>query len=231
MLSDILKALELLTKGLKGVKSIDRKRRKIAKQLVKIYLGIEDVVERGNSIVSLLDEHANLTHSITLGMLVAQQEALGRLSDYISNEDISTLLRIQLPAFGNLKGLLETKQAGIAHFGFLLSQLIADEEPNRETIRRVFADYDHHLIASRPTEIGIIEAWIMRDLELEAKWRLRESEESQRRPLPDVQKVQIPVGYTLDQIRQVRKTLAQISQLAEELRQFLVEKFKIEDIL
>ncbi len=65
MLGDIVKVLEYMTATLKGAKSPEHRRRRAAKTLLKLYVSLTDVIDRGREIV---DAIRNQNGRITLAL-------------------------------------------------------------------------------------------------------------------------------------------------------------------
>jgi hypothetical protein len=125
MLTDLLKALELLMDALKGIKTSEKRREKVARQLFLIYLDIDQILDQGKNILALLRSDSPwVQESVALNMLIAQQKALDSLASHISAPIINGVLKLHLSEFKELNILY---QAGgkADRLKFYLSQLTA----------------------------------------------------------------------------------------------------------
>lgn len=98
MLSDVLKAVELLMDAVRNAKSPEKKRRQVADRLLGLYLDIKNIVERGNEILSDLRD-AETFPSVPLGKLTAQQEAIQNFFDDLNDIRNLGVLQLHLPRF------------------------------------------------------------------------------------------------------------------------------------
>jgi hypothetical protein len=206
MLSDVLKALELMTDVIRSAKTPEKKRQRIAKQLLRIYLDIEMVVERGNDILSILRRGSSVYYDVPRGKLQAQQRALQHLIDNISGLDELAVLDLHLPHFKReLTVLFSLKWKRI---GFYLSQLTA-------------------------TGIKLTQHELMY-IRSQVDWedaRLLQFGDPMPLDIVKRREQQVRVFTTATQIIDAEEALVKIEQLAEQLRQFIIEKFEFEDIL
>lgn len=228
MLTDILKVLELIINSVKGARTSEKKRQKVAKQLLKIYLDIERIVERGKGLLSFLKRDTTVVRNVAFGKLMAQQRALQNIIDDLNDQNIVSTLRLHLPKFRNLQGLLHPK---LERIGFFISQLLTSKELSD-------ADRKDFLPRLRQNDIKSSDRWGDEELlqvgypmDLMSipmgvyihRYLLRKQK--------DMEKIPVRVFATSDQIRKAETALTQMEQLGEELRLFLIEKFEFEDIL
>lgn len=211
MLSDVLKALELLMDTVRSAKSPEKKRQKIAKQLLRLYLDLQRIAERGNDILNILKGEYSVYYDVALSKLQAQQRALQDLIDDINGLEGLALLELHLPHFKvNLTVLTYPK---VKRIGFWISQLTLGKELNNyelghlrlqlDAADKLLVDYGERsdLMSAKPEWIGYVEDCPVR------------------------------VFGCARQVLGAEEVLVKIEQLAEELRQFIIEKFEFSDVL
>ncbi len=97
MFTELLTAIDLLMGAVQKTKSADVKRQKIAKQLLKIYLGIDSVTQRGEEILSFLKGEKIEVYDVAYEKLAAQQKALEDIIADLNHPTITSLLKLHLP--------------------------------------------------------------------------------------------------------------------------------------
>lgn len=227
MLSVILKALELLIDVIKGIKSPEKQRAKLGKQLAKIFLDLDEVVRAGEDILTLLDQKSGMSAHHLLDKLTTKQKAIEKVMTDFNDETIKSIIRIHLPEFRGLHGMLHAKHAGIV---FLLSQLIISEEKSKLAPRADTEDsFEAYREQKRKLENLAKSYPDFRDYfyypglnlaKLAKDWGIQEYGDSD-------------LSYiiaTKEQINSFKRITKKIKQLNETLRQLLAEKFKIEEL-
>ncbi|MEW6608540.1 MAG: hypothetical protein AB1414_14030 [bacterium] len=227
MLTEVFKGVELIINAVKGTRTLEKKRQKVAKQLLKIYLDIERIIERGKDILSFLKGDTTVVRNVAFGKLMAQQRALQNIIDDLNDKNIVSLLKLHLPKFRNLKGLFHPKCEQI---GFFISQLVTSKELSDTDRKDFLSRLDQNKIESSRSweDIALLEMGQPMDLmriPTTNYFFFRRMEDK------DIQEIPVRIFATSDHIREAETVLTQIEELGEELRLFLIDKFKFEDIL
>lgn len=187
------------------------------KDLAKIYLDIDEIVKRGREFLSFFEADRLVVSEAKIDVLLAQQDALYSIRDRL--ERVAPLLALQLPAqTSTLHLFIEGKWQQIM---FLLNWFLYDA-PNQGRVPLL----DTHV----PPE------YLARLLELDRP--LGGSERDVRdlwmQPLThegwSVESRSLLIATPGDLV-EAENTLNGIAAIAGDLRQFLVERFKIEDLL
>jgi len=219
MLSDVLKALELITDVIRSAKTPEKKRQRVAKQLLRIYLDVGMIVERGNDILSILKGKSSAYYDVAFSKLQPQQRALQNLIDDLHRLDSLAFLDIHLPHFKkNLKVLVGRKTGQI---GFYLSQLTATGK-----------ELTQHELEYLWSQVGATDRNLLNHgLQTDFTYVEFTGVDFRMRHLRDREDFSIRVFTSARQIAEAEEALVKMEQLAEELRQFIIEKFEFEDVL
>jgi hypothetical protein len=216
MLTDLMIALELVMAALASMSVPEKKRHRVAKQLLKVYLGIEAVIERGQEILSYLRSEGTLTHDVALNVLLEQQRAFEDLVSHLKDESLSSLLGLHLPEFGPLSFLTDPNEDEIICF---FSQLTAISDFEQE--RHEFL-YELALDQESPEGHPRVEV---------PATTLSESYPSGLSHLPGQRSRSVRVFSTSQQVEEADAVLAKMSQLRERLRRYLIGRFEFQDML
>ncbi len=217
MLSDILKVLEILINSVKSVKFDDQSRRRFAKQILKIYLDIEKITQRGKDILSFMDTETDLVHINAFYKLQNQMQAIENLLDNLKDESIKDILKVHLPEFNDIEVLLRRKGSGV---GLVFSQLLKCKPHHSaslfgKSMLKVPSNFE--LSRKGKEALEYFKEFIL----LLPYYRIRNLSG----------KTAFFVFSTREQFQEVSEVLNQIMALEEQLRLFLIEKFKIEDLI
>ena len=122
MWSALLKILELLMKAVNREATPDQRRRFLAKDLAKIYMDIDELVNRGAELLSLFEAGSLVVNDARIDILLAQQDALHSIRNHLQR--LAPLFAIQLPSQASaLHLLIEGKWEKIM---FLLNWFLYD---------------------------------------------------------------------------------------------------------
>ncbi len=122
MWSALLRLAELLIKALTKDDTPEGKRRLLAKDLAKIYMDIDEIVDRGNELLSLFSSGALIVNDAEIAMLLAQQTALHSVRNHIQH--VAPILDIHFPEqASNLSLLIENKWEKIMFLLRLVSSM------------------------------------------------------------------------------------------------------------
>lgn len=224
MLGDILNALKLLLDALKT--SDDKKRERVAKEVLRIYLGVADAVETGRKILSMLNNETSAHRGVSISLLTQQLQALHSLSDRLTSKRLVGILSLHLPRFNTaLLCLLSAKGSRV---WCTLDQLVTDSQavspeewvcrlesrmlPAEDSPKSVFFIATSEIVRLEDVPGGM-RTWYPLESLVPA-------------PSPD-----LILAATPDEIKKAREELDQIAKAGEQLRSFLIEKFKFEDVL
>jgi len=226
MFGDILHLVELLSKAAQNERTADKKREKVAKELLLIYRTVDEVVHRGRRILSLLEEHDVLVHrGLPITLLTQQLEALQRLNDRLQSSAIRDILSLHQPALSKSFVLL-TGMKG-ERVWMTLDQLVSDGEPLSPE------EWTSHL----KSRMGEPETPYSRST-VDFRWdaqvpagRFSLGELTRSALMEATKDSELLVVADREEIEKGYALLDQIEGAAEDLRRFLVEKFKFEDVL
>lgn len=109
MISDIVKAIELLVDILRSGKSPEAKRSKFGKTLLQIYQQLAIVIDRGNKILSSIENEQVGLYVVTVNLLEEQYRALQDLTDGLNEMHINAILHLHLPDLKEVNALLDMK--------------------------------------------------------------------------------------------------------------------------
>jgi len=216
MWSVLLKILELLIKAAHPEITPDQLRRSLAKDLEQICRDIHEIVDRGREFLSLFDAGRLVVNDAKIDVLLAQQDALQRVRDDL--ERVAALLAIQLPPqAATLHLLIEGKWQQIM---FLLNWFLydaSDQCPVGSLDTHVPPEYLARLVQlDGPLHEGDRN---VRDLWIQPLAHEGWSEESTALLIA-----------TPEDLVEAQNTLNSLAAIAEDLRQFLVERFNVEDL-
>jgi hypothetical protein len=224
MFGDLLKALELLINAIRGTQSPDHKREALARELFKLQKQIEAVVDRGRAVLGMEPAHEMSKNNPAVRLLSEQIGALREISDTLTSGVIADVLQLHLPRI--YKGLFADLDSKGRRVWLRLDSLVSENaiSPQKwvDNMEAQMASPDEGQdIGSTnwPHPLTICD-FIPGDGPLEpseARAVMNDYDVGITASNEDLQK-----GYRL---------LDQISAANSELRKFLIEKFKFEDIL
>jgi hypothetical protein len=216
MWSALLRILELLIKAVHPEITPDQLRRSLAKDLAKIYMEVDEIVNRGREFLSFFDADSLVVNDVKIDILLAQQDALHSVRDHL--ERVAPLLAIQLPPqTATLNLLIEGKWQQIM---FLLNWFLYDA-PDRTRVPLLDTHVPPgylarlvHLDGPLPeSERDVRDLWIQP--------LAHEDWSAESRSL---------LIATPEDLVEARDTLNRIAAIAGDLRQFLVERLNVEDL-
>jgi hypothetical protein len=189
----------------------------LAKDLAKIYMDIDEIVNRGREFLSFFDADRLVVTDARIDIFLAQQDALNSIRDHLQR--VAPLLAIQLPAQAEtLPLLIEGKWQKII---FLLNWFLYDA-PDQTRVplldTHVPPEYLARLLeldGPPPEREGDVRDFWIQPLAHEG-W----SEESRSLLIA-----------TPEDLAEAQNALNSMPAIARDLRQFLVERFKVEDLL
>jgi hypothetical protein len=120
MLAEVIKAIEVLLAALRGARAPEARRRALAKKLLALHTDLEDVVERGRVILSVLGRAPGEGGVTQLGLLLKQKEALGRLLAHLSDTPVEAA-SLHVPKLKDLIFLTSVKGRSLH---FYISQFV-----------------------------------------------------------------------------------------------------------
>ena len=235
MISNVLKALEILLSVVRDKNSPQVKRSKIGKSFLRIHHNLSIVVERGTRILSTIedqelshDQEAGLyyVHDSTLELLEEQYRALQSLIDELRETQIDAILRVYLPNITDPFALLFFKSEQVALFLATLYEEQKDigHRNDPTTFFSVLDSLKGEVDAYR-TELGLesLEEEILYDGYDEV-------------PVGAALQMGLAHGGCLlmaapEQIERAKVILQELSVVAEQIRMFIKENFKLEDLL
>jgi hypothetical protein len=229
MLSILLKALEMLMAALKATP--DQKRQAVAKDILRIYLDLEDLIGRGRKILSLLSTSSLAHRGVSISLLMQQHQVLQSLSERLSNGPVNYVMALHLPRVcSGLLCLLSAKR-GVAWS--TLDQLVSDNEPltPEEWVSRLSARMDSEDVSpdDSPNDLFVSvtgEVVLVDEIPVQMRpWTPIESS-ADLAPSPELILV-----ASAEEIRTAEAVLDAIADASEQLRAFLTERFKLEDVL
>ncbi|MGA3326777.1 MAG: hypothetical protein ABSF45_20115 [Terriglobia bacterium] len=230
MLNALLKVLEIVMAATR--KTPDQKRGELAKDLRKVYMDIDDIVLRGKKLIALFGNQTVVANA-AIEPLLQQQAALYSLSAHL--REVEPMLKIHLP----LKAL--TLHVACQFKGeavlFILDWLLNSPAPQIGEELLLPSGYSKTTPVVRrlllapylsPEELAVEES----RSDPENPWEFFFEEPINRYEWSDEQ-LQHPtiLVATSEDLRKAEDTLNSIAAVGEELRLFLVEKFKLEDLL
>jgi hypothetical protein len=199
-------------------KTSEKKRQKIAKQLLKIYLDIESIVERGNEIISILKGEDIVVKAVASEKLIAQQQALQNIIYDLNNHEITSLLKLHLPKIKTLEAIFHMKGSFIA---FFIKQLSTKSKLTKADLKKFRTKFNESKDIRSIKRINELD----RLLEYGYHSKLPSFREGR------FENEHIVVFATSNQVKNAERRLAQIAQLGEDLRLLIIDKFKLEDVL
>jgi hypothetical protein len=230
MLGETLKALEILLAKINTDHSPDKKREKIAKELLRVYLDVRSVVERGETILThLSSSEIDLSRRIPITLLTLQTQALDDLRARLITGTIGNLLTLHLPV--ESRALLAAMDIKGNRVWFTLDQLVTDGAivSPHEWVSRLESRMTEEdpLKSSGPTSSP---SEIRRLLHRADAVHMSEIRASEYRYGPPTKPTLIIIA-TEEEISAGRQLLRRIADAGESIRTFLIDKFKLEDII
>jgi hypothetical protein len=229
MLSSLLKALEMLMAALKATP--EQKRQAVAKDILRIYLDLGDLIGRGRRILSLLSISSLAHRGVSISLLMQQHQVLQSLGERLSHGPVNYILAVHLPQVRS--GLLCLLSAKGQVAWSTLDQLVSDNEPltPEEWVSRLSARMDSEDISpdDSPNNLFVrVTGEVMLVDEIPMQMRPWTPIESSAAPAPSPELVLIA---SAEEIRAAEAVLDAIADAREQLRAFLTERFKLEDVL
>lgn len=230
MLNTLLKILEIVMAAAR--KTPDQKRGQLAKDLRKVYMDIDDIVLRGRKLMAVFGNQTVVV-SAAIEVLLEQQAALHSLSVHL--REVEPILKIHVPLKAvTLHVACQFKGDTIL---FILDWLLNSPCPQTGEEMPLPSGYSEmtpvvrRLLLSQhlsPEELALEES---RSDPLNP-WEFFFEEPINRYEWSDEQ-LRHPtiLVATSEDLRKAEDTLNSIAAVGEELRLFLVEKFKLEDLL
>jgi hypothetical protein len=239
MSAEILKAVEMLLHAVGLPQSSEKKREKLAKVLLRIHMDIAELVElveRGRNILLILSKDGSPEgRSISITLLSQQRRVLQSLNDHLASETLAHVVDLHMPAFTKQLYVLLSEKGD--RVWFTLDQLVSDGDAELSPAQWVsnledrMKDLDypvrynpHHGEVSRLDDIGGLGMTLSMPRHMRRRY---EHEMEMRGPRP----IETFVLATAQEIQNGHTVLDQLSVANAKLRQFLVEKFKLEDVL
>ncbi len=233
MLGDLLKGLEMLLRALGDERSVDKKREKLAKELLRIHIDLVELVERGRELIRLAGEGEPRSRGVSIALLTEQRRVLQSVADRLSSPTVAGVLELHIPnATRQLFVFLSEKGDRV---WFSLDQLVSDG-------RKLSPEQWVAQLGQRMDESG--ERYFQHSLAWGEAVRIEDVpaltdplEGPSHRPWrrrfggPPPEHVETIVLASSDEIHRGSALLDQIARTDEQLRQFLVQKFKFEDVL
>jgi hypothetical protein len=224
MFSDLLKVLEILINAVKGVTSPDHKRQALAKQLSRLHREIEAVVDRGRIILGMEPAHQMSKYNPAVSLLSEQVTAIREIDKTLTSGVIDEVLQIHLP--GIRKGLAAHLDSKSNRVWIRLTGLISYDDifpPNsvgtKEALLAAKEQHDIGSTAWRPS-LKMYDRLIDEDGPLSSDLTQRLMDQAK-----------IGINASNEELQKGYQLLDQISAANSELRKFLIERFKFEDIL
>lgn len=212
MLTTVLAAIKLLVDALKGQFTSDKKRERLAKDLFKVYLDLDEIVRQGRELVSYVAPDRPIAKGIPIEALRSQQMALETFQRHLDR--VAAILDLHLPSrTGRLEVFMAFKSLAIA---LLLTFLV--DRPQIGTDEADLSSPEMRKLIDECKRLGL--DWEPAALILlpDKTWTAE----------PDFHMALIASPADIEA---ARRALDSIAGVQEELRLFLVEKFKIEDVL
>ena len=230
MLGTLLKALEMLVAALNATP--DQKRQAVAKDILRVYLDLGDLIECGRKIVSLLSTNVQACRGVSISLLTQQHQALQSLGERLSNGPVNHILALHLPRIRT--GLLCLLSAKGRVAWTTLDQLVSDSEPltpeewvSRLSARMDSADVSPDDSPNNPFVSITGEVVLVGEIPVQMRaWTPIESPAAD--PAPSAELILVA---TAAEIGTAEALLDAIAEASEQLRAFLAEKFKLEDVL
>ncbi|GIK43807.1 MAG: hypothetical protein BroJett011_76400 [Chloroflexota bacterium] len=214
MLGDIIKALELLMGSIRTLRSPEMKRQRVARQLLKVYLDIDNVLERGEEIINILETYPESQQSydrkqytVFESVLATQQRALSTIIDDLDHPSIKGILAIHFPKRKHFYAFVREKENMLFYFSEILSRA-----------------YEFDMIQTK------IQIEPGQHIKVPQYLALHDEGYQLFPPLYD-NDTPVDVRFTLEELQMLRIQLKQIGTLQEELRLFLIDKFNFEDVM
>jgi hypothetical protein len=203
----------------------------VAKDILRIYVDCEDLIGRGRKILSLLSISSPARRGVSISLLMRQYQVLLSLRERRSHGPVNSILVLHLPRIHS--GLLCLLSAKGGVVWSTLDQLVSDNEPltPEEWVSRLSARMDsedvspddspNNLFVSVTGEVVLVD-------EIPAQMRPWTPIESSPAAAPSPELILLA---TAEEIRKAEAVLDAITYSSEQLRAFLVERFKLEDVL
>jgi hypothetical protein len=231
MLMELLKGLEMLIGVLKGRGTAEHKREVLAKETLTLHKELTGVVARGRRILELAADRYtdNAAESVTL--LSEQLGALQIVKDTMTTGALGSILDLHLPDM--TKGLGAVIDAKTGRVYIRLNQIVAGGHELS----------DAEWVQSMSDQMGARELPAGESLAYrpDRPWPYTLTVYALNMPefseIPRVEVDELLKGFQLDVIAaeldyaKANQILDQIESKNEELRKFLTEKFKFEDVL
>lgn len=232
MLNTVIKLLELVLKALKDKSSPDAKRENLAKKVHKLYLDIDDAVVRGRRLLDLFGSEGAVINDAAIEALLAQQACLDSLSTHL--REIEPILKIHFPSqVTDLNVAIEFKGIGII---FLLDWLL--NSPKQQAGVRFSLPPGYEELTPLVRRLLLLERISQEELALEEQsddplnpWELLYERPISRYQLPNETMRRPILVATAEDVQKAERALDTIASIGEELRTFITEKFKLEDVL
>ena len=213
MFTDVVKILNSLMKLLHNMSSVEKSSYKeLGNQLLNIFLIIDNIVEQGNLLFTIIrkDKIIPLTFGITL--LVSIQESVKNLFDNVKHKSIEKIFKLQIPELRKIEGLINIK---LNHLSFDILQLIhTADQLNSEATKLSISTENHTdtnvIVLAQPDEITDINE-IRRDL--------------RSRNLS-----YLVISGTKNQMEKAEKLLDDVIRLSTDLRALIINQFDFDDI-
>jgi len=231
MLMEVLKGLEMLIAVLKGRGTADHRREVLAKEVLAIHQEVNGVVTRGRRILELAADDSNVNNPESITLLSEQLGALQRVKEDLTTGTVGSVLDLHLPdVTKNMGGLLDWKYARV---WIRLNQIVSGskelsdaewiQEMEDQMGMRELPEGDGHVYKDSPPWPYALKIYA-------PGWQKLQK-------LPRTEVVELLKDYRLSVVAtdldyvQAHQILDQIDAANEELRKFLTEKFKLEDVL
>jgi hypothetical protein len=216
LLPDALAAIKLIVDSIRTQFTPDKKRERFAKDLLKLYLDVGEIVARGRELLSYVNPNQPIAENIPIEVLRSQQAGL--ISFHKHLDSVAAILELHLPSRAQrLEVLSAFKTAAVA---FLLTFLI--EMPPITLDDAAWKTPEVQALVEKCKLLGL-EWEVCGVIPLPDKPWISEDHQDW-----DVCAVLIATPPDIDV---VGRMLDEMATIQEQLRLFLIEKFKIEDLL
>jgi hypothetical protein len=219
VLDTLLKGLELLLGKLKDASAPDKKREKLARELLQIYLDVAENVHRGREILAVYEYPSYSDRAILL--LSQQLRTLQRLTERLTQDPVASIVSLHLPNLSRELGFAINFKRDRVWLG--LDLLVSDGQ-------QITANEWIARLQSRMSELS------ESDLQLEMnQYMLRHSQVLpfadfdmyvSARPREETTLIGSP-----EELRKGHLVLDRLEAVGAGLHTFLLEKFKFEDVL
>lgn len=238
MLAALLKALELLLNAINTSHSTDKKRASIAKELSNVYRQLRIVTERGESILSVIEQPSTAYRGVALHFLTEQVQAIQELRDALVSGTVGTLVNLHMPS--ETKELICALNMKAGMVWFTLDQLVSGgQKLNNQEWVDALARRMHEIDDKQEDKFYFYPDYFDVQRLENVPEELTERYERQLRFSPEQRtKVQHPLELATaliiaspEEISQGREILSCMTRVGERLRTFIIEKFTVEDFL